>query len=102
MRQAFFSTKITATILGILAGASISFAAGTTEVLSGSAAHDIVHEAPWRQGEMEKVLAEAEHEHKPILVYWGAVWCHTRRPFSRLRVRAYQPHAEDSTRRSRV
>ncbi len=75
MRQAFFSAKITAIILGILAGETVSFASGTSEVLRGSDAHDVVHEAPWRQGDMDKVLAEAEREHQPILVYWGAVWC---------------------------
>ena len=29
----------------------------------------------WYQGSLESGFAEAKHEGKPILVYWGAVWC---------------------------
>ena len=60
---------------GVLAAAVLSFSAENPLLASESPAHDIVHESPWRQGNMEQVMADAKREQKPMLVYWGAVWC---------------------------
>ncbi|MDR7102703.1 thioredoxin family protein [Croceicoccus sp. BE223] len=32
-------------------------------------------EIAWRQGDVEDALAEAKETGKPVLLYWGAVWC---------------------------
>jgi protein disulfide-isomerase len=29
----------------------------------------------WREGDVADALAEAKENHKPALLYWGAVWC---------------------------
>lgn len=34
-----------------------------------------VAEIAWRHGEVSEGLAEAEQSGKPVLLYWGAVWC---------------------------
>ncbi len=33
------------------------------------------HGAPWFEGTVEAAYAKAKAEKKPILLYWGAVWC---------------------------
>jgi protein disulfide-isomerase len=71
----FFSIK-NLVIFGLIAAAGCpSFAAEKPVEASGAAGHDIVHESPWRQGNMEQVMADAKREQKPVLIYWGAVWC---------------------------
>ena len=30
---------------------------------------------PWFQGTVEQAFAKAKSEHKPVFLYWGAVWC---------------------------
>jgi protein disulfide-isomerase len=40
-----------------------------------SAATDVVLTDPWRQGDMDKAFADAKRDNKPMLLYWGAVWC---------------------------
>jgi len=32
-------------------------------------------EIAWREGDVEDALAEAKEAGKPVLLYWGAVWC---------------------------
>lgn len=32
-------------------------------------------EIAWRQGDVEDAFAEAREQNKPVLLYWGAVWC---------------------------
>src|SRR5690606_39056916 len=32
-------------------------------------------EIAWRQGDVEDALAEAKEAGKPVILYWGAVWC---------------------------
>ncbi|MCB0419786.1 MAG: thioredoxin family protein [Bdellovibrionales bacterium] len=34
-----------------------------------------VFEVSWRKGGMENALQTAKEEKRPLLVYWGAVWC---------------------------
>ena len=29
----------------------------------------------WRQGDVDDAFAEAADSGKPVLLYWGAVWC---------------------------
>jgi protein disulfide-isomerase len=33
------------------------------------------HEIAWREGDVDDALAEAKEAGKPVLLYWGAVWC---------------------------
>jgi protein disulfide-isomerase len=33
------------------------------------------HEIAWREGDVADALAEAKEAGKPVLLYWGAVWC---------------------------
>lgn len=47
------------------------FTLGTTAVKA-----DVKNIIQWRQGaSMKKALQEAKKENRPLLVYWGAVWC---------------------------
>src|SRR4051812_48293679 len=32
-------------------------------------------EIAWRHGDVPDALAEAKEQGKPVLLYWGAVWC---------------------------
>src|ERR1700692_4965629 len=33
------------------------------------------HEIVWFKGTMEQAIAAAQQRNRPLLVYWGAVWC---------------------------
>lgn len=33
------------------------------------------HEIAWREGDVADALAEAREQGKPVILYWGAVWC---------------------------
>jgi protein disulfide-isomerase len=33
------------------------------------------HEIAWREGDVADALAEAQELGKPVILYWGAVWC---------------------------
>ena len=33
------------------------------------------HEIAWREGDVDDALAEARELGKPVILYWGAVWC---------------------------
>ena len=33
------------------------------------------HKIDWREGDVEDAFAEAAEANKPVLLYWGAVWC---------------------------
>ncbi|WP_343517701.1 thioredoxin family protein [Sphingomonas sp.] len=43
------------------------------EVKSGAEAK--ATEIAWRHGDVEDAFAEAREQDKPVLLYWGAVWC---------------------------
>ncbi len=43
--------------------------AGTTTELAQA------HEIAWREGDVNDALAEAKELGKPVILYWGAVWC---------------------------
>ena len=49
-------------------GAACSQADGPAEVAHAS-------EIAWRDGDVDDALAEAKELGKPVILYWGAVWC---------------------------
>jgi len=51
-----------------LAAAGCSRTDGAAEVAQAS-------EIAWRDGDVDDALAEAKEAGKPVLLYWGAVWC---------------------------
>ena len=52
----------------ILAAAGCRQAGNPTEVAQA-------HEIAWREGDVADALAEAREQGKPVILYWGAVWC---------------------------
>ncbi|WDS34921.1 thioredoxin family protein [Pseudoxanthomonas sp.] len=40
-----------------------------------AAAHDAQAGIAWRKGDVDDAFAEAVESGKPVLLYWGAVWC---------------------------
>jgi protein disulfide-isomerase len=56
-------------------GTSSSHALAHSPVQPQGGEKDVVHFAPWVQGDMEAAFAEAKRDQKPMLLYWGAVWC---------------------------
>lgn len=64
------ATKRAALILTLALGATLS-ASGAMAVETPS--HE--REAPWFNGSVEQAFAQAKTEHKPLFLYWGAVWC---------------------------
>ncbi|MGU7770031.1 thioredoxin family protein [Burkholderia sp. MR1-5-21] len=69
--------KLTAAWL--LAAASTAFAANTPQgVPSDGVPRESVHLPPgiaWQQGDVDAAFATAKRTGKPLLLYWGAVWC---------------------------
>jgi protein disulfide-isomerase len=53
---------------GLVLGASITANPGALAATSS-------HGAPWFAGTTEEAYAKAKAEKKPMLLYWGAVWC---------------------------
>ena len=51
-----------------LAAAACEQAGERTEVAAAS-------EIAWRHGDVDDALAEAKEAGKPVILYWGAVWC---------------------------
>lgn len=61
--------RTVAIALGLaLAASACQDAAERTEVAAAS-------EIAWRQGDVDDALAEAREAGKPVILYWGAVWC---------------------------
>ena len=61
--------KTIAIALGLaLAVAACQDAGERSEVAAAS-------EIAWRQGDVDDALAEAKEAGKPVILYWGAVWC---------------------------
>ena len=58
---------------------ALAFALGLAVALSAcqqlgtEAAH--ATEIAWREGDVADALAEAKEQGKPVILYWGAVWC---------------------------
>jgi protein disulfide-isomerase len=60
---------------------TVFLALGLASALPGcqqaSAPAKVAHasEIAWRGGDVNDALAEAKEQNKPVLLYWGAVWC---------------------------
>jgi protein disulfide-isomerase len=64
-----FSLRTLAVALGLaLATAACQDAGEGIEVAAAS-------EIAWRHGDVDDALAEAKEAGKPVILYWGAVWC---------------------------
>jgi protein disulfide-isomerase len=50
-------------------------AAGQGQAEAGSGTDAPTTEIAWRHGDVEDAFAEAREQNKPVLLYWGAVWC---------------------------
>ncbi len=57
-------------MVSTLAFATVSCNPTAEQPVAGAAS-----EIAWRQGDVEDALAEAKETGKPVLLYWGAVWC---------------------------
>lgn len=42
---------------------------------AGAAKHSDAPGIAWFDGDVNAAFAEAKQQHKPVLLYWGAVWC---------------------------
>ncbi len=44
---------------------------------TGEGGQEVAHasEIAWRHGDVQDALAEAQEAGKPVILYWGAVWC---------------------------
>lgn len=71
MRNLIF--PIVATALVLLSGcdAAVKQDAAATTAVAPTKAEQIA----WRDGDVEEAFAEATEAGKPVLLYWGAVWC---------------------------
>lgn len=49
--------------------------AGCDSAPDQPAASAQAHEIAWREGDVDDALAEAKESGKPVILYWGAVWC---------------------------
>ncbi len=54
---------------------SLAFATASCNQGSEAPVASAASEIAWRQGDVEDALAEAKETGKPVLLYWGAVWC---------------------------
>jgi protein disulfide-isomerase len=62
------------TLKPIILALGLAFAvAACNQADTPSAAH--ASEIAWREGDVDDALAEARGAGKPVLLYWGAVWC---------------------------
>jgi protein disulfide-isomerase len=62
--------------LTLLAGCSPQAAAPVASAPAASApAHVEDAGIAWRKGDVDDAFAEAQESGKPVLLYWGAVWC---------------------------
>jgi protein disulfide-isomerase len=62
--------------LTFLAGCSPQTAAPVASVPAARApAHAEEAEIAWRKGDVDDAFAEAKESGRPVLLYWGAVWC---------------------------
>jgi protein disulfide-isomerase len=62
------------TLKTLILALGLAFAvAGCNQADTPSATH--ASEIAWREGDVDDALAEAKDAGKPVLLYWGAVWC---------------------------
>jgi len=68
-----------ASAIALLALSACGTAEGDTapdnQAQAGPASGARTSEIAWRQGDVEDAFAEAREQGKPVLLYWGAVWC---------------------------
>src|SRR6188768_3520981 len=56
---------------------ALALAAGTAACSQADSTAKVAHASAiaWREGDVDDALAEAREQGKPVILYWGAVWC---------------------------
>src|SRR6478609_2228031 len=56
---------------------ALALAVGTAACTQADSATEVAHASAiaWREGDVDDALAEAKELGKPVILYWGAVWC---------------------------
>src|SRR6187431_1445530 len=56
---------------------ALALAAGTAACSQAGSSTEAAHASTiaWREGDVDDALAEAKELGKPVILYWGAVWC---------------------------
>ncbi len=56
---------------------ALALALGTAACSQADSSTELAHASAiaWREGDVDDALAEAKEQGKPVILYWGAVWC---------------------------
>src|SRR6187551_1492765 len=56
---------------------ALALAVGTAACSQADSSTEVAHASAiaWREGDVDDALAEAKEQGKPVILYWGAVWC---------------------------
>jgi protein disulfide-isomerase len=56
---------------------AVVLALGAASCSQADTAGEVAHAGAiaWREGDVDDALAEAKELGKPVILYWGAVWC---------------------------
>ena len=56
---------------------ALALAVGTAACSQADSPTEVAHASAiaWREGDVDDALAEAKEQGKPVILYWGAVWC---------------------------
>lgn len=71
VRSALAAPFLALVALLAIAGCSDTPSGTSAETTNGTSATEIA----WRDGDVSDAFAEAAEQNKPILLYWGALWC---------------------------
>ena len=56
---------------------ALALSLGAVACSQGDSSTEVAHASAiaWREGDVDDALAEAREQGKPVILYWGAVWC---------------------------
>ena len=63
------------TLLALCAALVACQQAPSASPVASARAAPVAEEIAWRHGDVEDAFADAQQSGKPVLLYWGAVWC---------------------------
>jgi protein disulfide-isomerase len=63
------------TLLALCAALAACQQAPSASPVASAQAAPVAEEIAWRHGDVEDAFADAQQSGKPVLLYWGAVWC---------------------------
>src|SRR5690606_1842044 len=67
--------RMTMKITTLAAALTLALATGACQNAGESTEIAAASEIAWRDGDVDDALAEAKEAGKPVILYWGAVWC---------------------------